>query len=263
MDDIHTFVVLAYKESLFLEDCIKSVLNQTVKTNVKIATSTPNDFINELAKKYSLEVVVNEGKKGIGYDFDFAANAANTKLVTIAHQDDIYDKDYAKSIIEAYNNQKDSIIIFPDYYEIRNGKNVYKNLNLNIKNILLKPLRNHNKANKLSRKRAVLKYGNAISCPSVTFVKANVPKEIFACDLKCNIDWYAWERLSKLDGYFYYIHKPLMGHRISEESTTTKMLKDNIRTKEDKFIFSKFWPKWFARIITKVYSLSEKSNKVK
>ena len=62
---------------------------------------------------------------------------------------------------------------------------------------------------------------------------------------------------------FYYIHKPLMGHRISEESTTTKMLKDNIRTKEDKFMFSKFWPKWFARIITKVYSLSEKSNKVK
>ena len=54
MNDIHTFVVLAYKESLFLEDCIKSVLNQTVKTNVKIATSTPNDFIDGLAKKYSL-----------------------------------------------------------------------------------------------------------------------------------------------------------------------------------------------------------------
>lgn len=261
-NDIHTFVVLAYKESKFLEECIKSVLNQSVKTNVIIATSTPNDYISKLAKKYKLDIKVNEGKKGIGYDFDFAVNAGDTKLVTVAHQDDIYDYDYAKEMIEAYNNKKDSIIIFPDYYEIRNGINTYKNLNLNIKKILLKPLKNHNKANKISRKRSVLKYGNAISCPAVTFVKKNVPKEIFACDLKCNIDWYAWEKLSKLNGYFYYVNRPLMGHRIYNESTTTEIINDNKRTKEDYFIFCKFWPKWIAKIITKVYSLSEKSNNV-
>ena len=52
---LHTFVVLAYKESDLLEECIKSVLNQTIKTNVVIATSTPNDFITKLAKKYNLE----------------------------------------------------------------------------------------------------------------------------------------------------------------------------------------------------------------
>ena len=115
----HTFVVLAYKESKFLEECIKSVRNQSVKGNVIIATSTPNDYINKLAKKYKLKIKVNEGKKGIGYDFDFAVNAADTELVTVAHQDDIYDYDYAKEVISAYKNQKKSIIIFPDYYEIR------------------------------------------------------------------------------------------------------------------------------------------------
>ena len=47
--ELHTFVVLAYKESSLLEECIKSVLNQTTKTNVVIATSTPNDFITKLA----------------------------------------------------------------------------------------------------------------------------------------------------------------------------------------------------------------------
>ena len=46
--NIHTFVVLAYKESTYLEDCINSVLNQSVKTNVVIATSTPNEFINQI-----------------------------------------------------------------------------------------------------------------------------------------------------------------------------------------------------------------------
>ena len=261
--DKHTFVVLAYKESKFLEECIKSVLNQSVKTNVIIATSTPNEFISNLAKKYNLDIVVNTGKKGIGYDFDFAVNCANTKLVTVAHQDDIYDEDYAKEMIKAYEEEPNSIIIFPDYYEIRNGEKVYKNFNLNIKKILLKPLRNHNKANKISRKRKALKYGCSIGCPSVTFVKKNVPQEIFACDLKANIDWYAWEKLSKLDGYFYYINKPLMGHSIYGESTTTEVIKDNKRSQEDYFIFCKFWPKWIAKIITKVYSYSEKSNNVK
>ena len=53
----HTFVVLAYKESPFLEDCIKSVMNQQYNSDVVIATSTPNDFIDAIAKKYNLELV--------------------------------------------------------------------------------------------------------------------------------------------------------------------------------------------------------------
>lgn len=32
MNSLHTFVVLAYKESPFLEDCIMSVINQSIKT---------------------------------------------------------------------------------------------------------------------------------------------------------------------------------------------------------------------------------------
>ena len=37
MKIIHTFVVLAYKESDKLEECIKSVLNQKYKSEVVIA----------------------------------------------------------------------------------------------------------------------------------------------------------------------------------------------------------------------------------
>ena len=262
-NSIHTFVVLAYKESKFLEEAIKSVLNQSVKTNVVIATSTPNDHISKLAKKYNLEIKVNTGKKGIGYDFDFAIHSGDTKLVTVAHQDDIYDYTYAENIIKAYEKCPKSIIIFPHYYEIRKGENVYKNLNLNIKKFLLFPLKFHKIANRKFIKRSALRFGDAISCPSVTFVKENIPKEVFSCDLKCNIDWYAWEKLSKLKGYFYYVNKPLMGHRIYNESTTSEVLKDNGRTIEDYKILCKFWPKWIAKIIAKVYSNSEKSNDVK
>ena len=70
----HTFVVLAYKESPFLEDCIKSVMNQQYNSDVVIATSTPNDFIDAIAKKYDLKVIARPEKdrgKGAASDFDF------------------------------------------------------------------------------------------------------------------------------------------------------------------------------------------------
>ena len=47
----HMFVVCAYKESPYLESCIKSVLNQSVKTKVAISTGTPNDYIRKIAEK--------------------------------------------------------------------------------------------------------------------------------------------------------------------------------------------------------------------
>ena len=49
----HTFVICAYKESPYLESCIKSLKAQIVKSDIKIATSTPNDYIYNVAKKYN------------------------------------------------------------------------------------------------------------------------------------------------------------------------------------------------------------------
>lgn len=262
MNNIHTFVVLAYKESDKLEDCIKSVLNQSVKTNVVIATSTPNNFINKLAKKYNLEIIVNKEQKGIGYDFDFASNCVKTDLVTIAHQDDIYEYDYAKNVIDMYKKYPKSIIIFTDYFEIKNNNRVYTNTNLRIKRILLFPLRFHRISKYKFIKRCSLRFGTAISCPAVTFVSSNTPKDKFKCDMKCDIDWYAWEKLSKLDGYFIYIKDKLMGHTISEDTTTTAIINEGIRTKEDLIMFKKFWPSFIAKIINKFYLKSEKNNNV-
>ena len=261
---MHTFVVLAYKESRYLEECIKSVLNQSFETNVVIATSTPNKYINDLAKKYKLKIIINEGKEhGIGNDFNFAVNCINTKLVTIAHQDDVYDRDYAKNIIERYKKFKDSVIIFTDYYEIRNGNKIYKNKNLKIKRILLS-LINIKWLSKIKLvKRSSICIGNAICCPSVTFVKSKMPKEVFKNNFKCNVDWDAWERLSKIKGNFIFISKCLMGHRVHSESTTTEIINSNNRSKEDLEMFNRFWPKSISTKLCRVYKNSEKNNNMR
>lgn len=260
MKTIHTFVVLAYKESEYLEDCIKSTLNQKYKSDVVIATSTPNKYIKDIARKYKLKVIENKKKEGIGRDFDFAIEVAKTKLVTVAHQDDIYDEEYSEEIVKNYLANKKASIIFTDYYEIKNNEKVVTNKNLKIKRLLLFPLRRHAKSR--FKKRCALRFGNAICCPAVTFNKDLVKTPLFNCNFKCNVDWYAWEKLSNKPGEFICIKKRLMGHRVHEASTTTEIIKDNIRTKEDLEMLKKFWPAPIASIINHLYKGSEKSNNI-
>ena len=127
---------------------------------------------------------------------------------------------------------------------------------------MLKPL----KLKKISGfkfvKRLVLRFGNSICCPAVTFVRNNCPKEIFTCDFTCDVDWFAWEKLSKLKGKFIFNKHCLMGHRISLESTTTDIINQGIRTKEDYVMLRKFWPKFIAKKINKYYKNAEKSNNI-
>ena len=259
---MHTFVVLAYKESSYLEECIKSVLNQKYPSKVVIATSTPNQYIENIADKYSLAIKVNPNPgKGIGYDFDFAVSCGETELTTVAHQDDIYDYEYSDCIVKAYLKNPNSLIVFSDYYEIRDKGNVYSNINLKIKRILLLPMRSKRVSSTKFGKRLSLRFGNSICCPAVTFVIDNIKSEdIFKCDFVCDVDWFAWEKLSLKDGKFTFVNNPLMGHRVHEESTTTEIINDRIRTKEDLVMFQKFWPKFISNLINKFYVKAENSN---
>lgn len=49
---------------------------------------------------------VNTGKTSIADDWNFAISCVDTDLVTLAHQDDIYEKDYLKYILKGYKKLK-------------------------------------------------------------------------------------------------------------------------------------------------------------
>lgn len=254
--NIHTFVICAYKESEFLEEAILSLKNQAAKSQIKIATSTDNKFIREMAKKYDLEVVINkDGEKNIGKDFNFAVSAGKTELVTVAHQDDKYEPDYTENVVSAYQKYPEALIIFTDYMEIKNGKTVSKSKLLRVKRTLLLPLKINN--NTRFFKRMVIAFGNPILCPSVTFNMRRIKLPVFGENFRSDVDWYAWEKLSKRKGRFLYIPKKLSYHRIHEEQETKKTINDNVRIKEDYEMFLKFWPKPIAKGISKIYKKSE------
>lgn len=260
--NLHTFVILAYRESQYLETCIKSIMRQTSPSTVILATTTLNPHIKRLAKKYNLPIKTTKHTT-IGGDFDFALGCGKTELVTIAHQDDTYDPDYTKEIISAYKHAgKRTQIIFSDYYEIRGRQKIHKNTNLRLKRFLLTPLKFRFLADKKWAKRFVLRFGNSVCCPAVTFNTRRVTPPIFASNMVCNVDWLAWEKLSKKPGKFIFINRPLMGHRIHSGSETTKTIEDDNRSREDFEMYRKFWPASIAKKLTKIYKNSEKSNKL-
>ena len=257
----HTFVICAYQESPYLEECIKSVCNQTVTTNVVIVTSTENNHIRELSKKYGIELLIKKGEPGIASDWNFALSVAKTPLVTIAHQDDVYESRYAEELLLMECRLDRLLIYFTNYDEIRGNKQVESNTLLNVKRVLLSPLRNGRFQSSRIVRRRILSLGSAICCPSVTVNKNNIPLPLFQKGMGSNLDWQAWERLSKYTGSFYYNDSILMHHRIHEGSETTRLINDKTRGSEDLAMFELFWPKPIAIIINKAYSLSEKSNR--
>lgn len=255
----HTFVICAYKESRYLEECIRSLETQSIETKIILATSTPNELILSAAHQHGIPVFVNNtGKTGIAGDWNFALSCVKTPLATIAHQDDIYEPDYVKEMLKALNRAKDPILFSSGYGELRNGKKVYSNTLLNVKKVLRLPMRLL--PGTVAARRLTLAFGDPICCPSVTYVKARTDEYPFSPDYRADLDWQQWERLSKLKGSFAFCAKPLMCHRIHEESETSSVIGNTGRGGEDYEMFRKFWPEKIAAGLANLYAGAEKSN---
>lgn len=260
-DTNHTFVICAYKEVPYLDNCVKSLKEQSIKSDIIISTSTPNDFIKNVAKKYDVKLAINPNPKGHIDDFNFAYQQAKTKYITLCHQDDIYHKKFAEETLNKMQKRNNSIIAFTNYYELRNENIIKNNALLLVKRVINFPLKFFKKSKRI--RLFTLSLGNAICAPTVTYNREIVSTPIKESSLKSNIDWDTWIDLAKKDGSFIYIDKPLMSRRIHEMSTTTEVIGNNIKSEEDLEIFSRFWPKSIAKILVRIYSSSEKSNIIK
>ena len=256
----HTFVVCAYGESPYLRDCILSLMKQEQPSRIIVSTSTPNKHIDRVASSFSLPVIINNGKPGIGHDWNCAISHAQTPLVTIAHQDDLYSSNYTIKMLCSVNASRHPLIFFSNYGEIRNGKYADDISILKVKRLILRKLASIGYSSLTKDKRRVLRFGSAICCPSVTYVITNLETPLFSSDMKCDLDWEAWERFSRLEGSFVYSSEILMHHRIHEGSETTSLILDNTRSSEDLAMLEKFWSKRVAKAIHLLYSLSMNSN---
>lgn len=262
MENNHTFVICAYKESQFIEECILSLKAQTLQSKIIAVTHTPSMFLDEMFKKYSIPLYINTGEGGITQDWNFGLSKIETRYATVAHQDDVYEPEYLETLLPLMKKDKKTLIAFTDYAEIRAGVKTTDVSMLKIKRLMLLPLRPSCFWSSKFVRRRILSFGDPICCPAVTFDLDRVERPIFENNFRSAEDWEAWEKISRLKGSFIYIAKPLMCHRIYEESTTSEIIRDGSRIQENYIMFCKFWPSPIAKFINKFYTKSEDSNQL-
>lgn len=258
----HSFVIPAYKNSPYLESCIVSLLNQTIRSEVIITTSTPSDFIKSIAEKYNLPYFINPNvNSGIANDWNFALSKASSNLVTIAHQDDVYDSHFSKMAVEKFMKYSDMLICFTDYEDLFT-KEVRRNSAFQlIKKTLLLPILFQKNSRSYFVKKSLLAFGNPITCPSVTFNLNMIKGFCFDTDYRFVVDWKGWLELSRLKGRFIYINKVLLKHRIHENSATSAEMKSGARSIEEKELFVSIWGNFIGGFIAFIYQLSHLHNK--
>ncbi len=261
----HSFVIPAYRDSPFLESCIQSLLAQSMKSEIILTTSTPTPFIEGLAQQYGLPYFINEAPSSIAGDWNFALAKASHSLVTIAHQDDIYDPNYVAAIVEALNKKpKENILIaFSNYADLVNNELRGFSLNAMVKSILLFPFTFSKSLKSSFFKKAILSLGDPICCPAVTLNLAAIGTGFkFSTAYTCALDWHAWLELAKQQGSFLYIDQKLLQHRIHVDSETTQQISNGKRQQEELQLFEQLWGKTIAKLISKIYAIGHKDNRI-
>lgn len=249
------FVIPAYKESPYLEECINSLLAQEARAEILICTSTPSAFLDAIAKKHNIPLVINtNSQQGIASDWNFAYQNATADLVVIAHQDDIYLPNFCQQAKAIFLENPQMGIAFTDCLELLEGqvmawhsRGIVKKLIRELAFLGLRGTRNH------VRLKTLLSFGNSISCPSVILNKKKLESFTFSSRFQINLDWEAWTQLAESNVMFGYIRKRLYIHRIHPESENQASLKDGRRLDEDLQMFGRFWPPWIVKLISALY----------
>ncbi len=253
----HTFAVLAYGESPYLEACLRSLTEQRSRGAVLLTTSTPSTFLNDMAARFGFPLLVNGRREGIAADWSFAYRSAATKYVTLAHQDDLYAPDYAQQCLAAAARHPDALLVFTDSGELVDRQVRQHSRTLSVKGCILRTLFAGREAMRSPWQRSrLLAFGNPISCPTVLYHRERIGPFSFDGGLSYNLDWDAWHRLAARKGTFVYVRHPLVSHRIHGGSALVRGTMDESRNAEDQMLFRRFWPRPAADLLARIYTLS-------
>lgn len=275
MNTIHAFVICAFGKSPYLENCIRSLLRQTAPSEIYIATSTPSEHIRRLARKYGLPLWVRQGESGIREDWLFAwrEGGKRKRLITIAHQDDCYCRDYAKTVLDMYERYPDMTLFCSDYVtlktrESRMADGTYYPVQTRIcagdlvrlvKKLLRLPLRFRFYANRTWVKKSALIFGNSICCPSCTYNYSLIGDHMFDSGYSFALDWENLLSLAERPGRFVCVEEPLIAYRVHSGAATKKCIEDHRREADEASMFRKLWPDWMASLLMRFYKQSYKA----
>lgn len=254
----HVFVISAYGESPYLEDCIRSLEGQTAPGEILMCTSTPSVFLEQTAERHGIPLFIREGAPSLKDDWNFCvktAKEAGARLLTIAHQDDIYLPGYAEAVEKAASEK--NVLIFTAAENIDAEGNRIRGGAEKIKRLLRWPLRVGLGKTKAGR-RMVLAFGNAIPCPACTYCLDQCPAsgELFSSGKRFVIDWETFAGLAEGTGSFAYVKTPGVRIRLHGGQETVRSMQDGTRQEEELQMMERYHTKGAAKLLMRFYRRS-------
>jgi hypothetical protein len=261
----HTFVIPVYGAAPNLTALLGTLRAQRgERSEIVVTSSTPSPDLAAFARSQGLPLNINPQRVDIATDWNFALAAAQTPLVTLAHQDDLFAPEYTAHLAGALRRHPEALIAFSDYCEHTPHGARPLNLNLRIKRALARRAFGARECLSEARdKLRLLCFGNPICCPSVMFNRGTLGAFRFAQGLQTNLDWLAWVELARRAGSFVYVREPLLSKGVHPESATTLTIANRAREHEDRVLFEAMWPRPVAAAIAAVYRLGYLANRVR
>jgi glycosyltransferase involved in cell wall biosynthesis len=260
---LHTFAIPVYRSAPNLAALIESLRAQSEgRSEILLATSTPSAELDAFAKSHALPLHVNPQRIGIAADWNFALAAAQTEIVTLAHQDDYFAPAYVARLTSALQRHPGALIAFCDYSEHTPLGARRTNINLRIKRLLRQRSFGALECiTDIRDKVRLLSLGNPICCPSVMFDRSGLADFRFPSGFQTNLDWMAWLELARRPGGFVYVRERLVSKGVHVGSETTATIASRAREREDRAIFNTLWPRPVAAALATVYRLGYRANR--
>lgn len=258
-------VVCAHGNSPYLAECLRSLAEQLAVRDglarITVATSTPSEYIESAARGHGARYMVNDQRLGIGEDWNFAMRCGDAPLVAICHQDDLYEPTFATRMLDLFEQHPGLSMASSSYAEIDAGGRSRRSLVRTAKKFLMwNAFRGKAVVWGPAVHRRMLAWGCPICCPSVVFNRQALSDFRFDTQLRCCLDWDAWDRIARQPGLIGYLEAPLLRHRVHGGSTTSASIGNTARSVEDLAMLQRFWSPTLAAAWHRVYSQAERAH---
>lgn len=258
MSYTHVFAVCAYGESPYLEACLRSLKAQTRPSEIMICTSTPSAFLTKMGEKYGVPVYVRQGQSNIRDDWNFAWEKADGDFVTLAHQDDLYHREYGEQLAKAVLSYPDLTVFTSDYVIVKGERLISWDKLLLVKRLLRLPLRARALSHLSQVKKLSLMFGNSICCPATTYCKKKIGEPLIHSDYSFVLDWDNMFRLANEPGRWICEERPLLYYRVHDGAATKACIRNHKRELEEREMFERFWPRPVVELLMRGYRTAYK-----
>jgi len=242
-------ITVVYNGEKYLEQTIKSVINQTYKSiEYIIIDGGSTDKTLDIIKKYEKHISywVSEPDKGLYDAMNKGIGVAKGELIGMINSDDWYEPNAVELIVNAYKNNPNKTIFHADRYDVDESGN--------------------RKIKKFHPSNFKFKYyGMTYNHPSMFITKDEYKKHLYNTELRALSDYqFVLEAFLRNRDTFLYIDKAIVNYRldgISGQMALSDLLKEGYLARKNAGMVA--YKNYFSVILRLVVNLFNKLNRMK